>query len=124
MLLTLSSIVTAQQTFFWPTSTPEEQGLSSTGINEAINLIVPGNYGQIRSLIVIKNGHMVSEVYFNGGDGITPVYSVTKSIGSALLGIAKYQGYSLDLDRSIMDYMPEYSEINDFEFSRLVSSKA
>ena len=100
--------------FTWLISTPEQEGMDSAGINQAISLIQSGDYGDIQSLIIIKNGKLITEKYFSNNGQMAPVYSVTKSVGSALLGIAKYQGAKLDLEASIMDYMPQYSDINDF----------
>ncbi len=48
-----------------------------------------GDYGRLKSLLVLRHGRLVHEQYFNGHrrDDLMPLYSVTKSWGSALIGI-------------------------------------
>jgi CubicO group peptidase (beta-lactamase class C family) len=100
--------------FTWPVRTAEEAGLDATHIDAAIAQIQSGVVGQIRSLIIIKDGYLVTRRYFNNMGEKRPVYSVTKSVGSALLGIAKYQGADIQTTASVMDYLPQYSNINNF----------
>jgi len=100
--------------FEWPVSSPELEGISLEGINQAHQLIQSGAYGNIQSLLIIKNGKLISERYFNNNGEKAPIYSVTKSVGSILLGIAKYQGAELNTNNSMMNYMPEYANISDF----------
>ena len=106
--LLLSFLCTPSLAFTWPEDSPESQDIDAAGISQASQLIQSGDYGNIRSLLVIRNGVLVHEQYFNNNGEKRPVYSVTKSIGSALLGIAQHQGDLLDTSKSMMDYMPQY----------------
>lgn len=99
--------------FTWPEKTPEEVGLDSTHIDAAIQQIRSGQVGAIKSLIIIKDGNLITEEYFNSLGEKQPIFSVTKSFGSALLGIADYQGAEIDLSRSILDYLPQYNNISN-----------
>jgi CubicO group peptidase (beta-lactamase class C family) len=69
----------------------------------------------LRSLLVVKNGYLVYEKYFGGGQQgqSTEVWSVTKSFTSALVGIAIDEGYIEDVDDLMVDYMPQYPEFQD-----------
>jgi CubicO group peptidase (beta-lactamase class C family) len=60
-------------------------------------------------LLVIKNGHLVAEGYFNEGavDQLSARMSVTKSYTSALVGIALDQGYLTSVDQNMTDFFPE-----------------
>ncbi len=107
--------------FEWPQSTPEAEGVDSSGINQAIEMIRTGDYGDIRSLVIIKNGNLITQEYFNDQGGKAPVYSITKSIGSLLLGIAQHQGNPFELNDSMMDYMPLYQDINDLANKQNIS---
>ena len=76
----------------WPVSTPAEQGLDPELVAELYY-----NASQLEtvySLLVFKNGYLVAEDYFNiGGPTLqVNIHSVTKSINSALVGIALEQG--------------------------------
>ncbi len=97
--------------FTWPVATPEAVNMDAEKINAAIAQIESGQMGSIRSLVVIRDGQLVTERYFGNQGEKRPVYSVTKSIGSALLGIAKYQGATIDTNESIINYFPQYNNI-------------
>ncbi len=115
LLLLLPQLPLQAQSFLWPVSTPEAEGIDPAGIEAALTDIASGEYGDIRSLIIIRNGKLVSEDYFLNSGVKAPVYSVTKSIGSALLGIAQHRGADIDVQRSMLSYMPQYADIADFD---------
>lgn len=61
------------------------------------------------AFIVIQDGAVVYENYFNGTqrDTLVTSFSVAKSFTSALIGIAIDEGYIHSLDDPITDYLPE-----------------
>jgi CubicO group peptidase (beta-lactamase class C family) len=63
------------------------------------------------SLLVFKNGYLVAEDYFNNGyaEKQVNIHSVTKSITSALVGIALEQGCLTSLDQKMMEFFPEFA---------------
>ncbi|MFC3194967.1 serine hydrolase domain-containing protein [Marinicella sediminis] len=111
MLLLLLLSFSTVDGFEWPEQTPEAAGLDAAYLNAAIAQIQSGEVGQIRSLIIIRDGQLVTERYFNNSGEKRPVFSVTKSIGSALLGIAAYQGAEINPAASILDYLPQYDNV-------------
>ena len=93
----------------WPVSTPAEQGLDPKLVAQLYY-----NASQLEtvySLLVFKNGHLIAEDYFNIGkpDLQVNIHSVTKSINSALVGIALEQGCLTSLDQKMMDFFPEFA---------------
>ncbi len=95
-------------------STPEEQELDS--------LLLARVYYEaekletLYGLLVIKNGYLLAEKYFNEGsiDQISGRQSTTKSFTSALVGIALERGCIQSLDQKMMDFFPEFAdEIKD-----------
>ncbi len=64
------------------------------------------------SLLVIKNGYLIAEKYFNGAsvEQLSKRASVTKSYISAMLGIALEQGYIKSLDEKMVNYFPEVED--------------
>ena len=100
------------KSYNWEKSSPKKQGLDTKILKSAYNEVKSKPY--INSLVIIKNGYLVKEEYFNGGDRNTLdlTYSVTKSIISALIGIAIDKGYIKGLDQKIMDFYPEYNTPN------------
>lgn len=68
------------------------------------------NSPTLLSFILIRNNKIVSERYFNGSnkDQSNNIHSASKSILSALIGIAVHEGYIDSIQQSIIDYLTEY----------------
>jgi CubicO group peptidase (beta-lactamase class C family) len=94
----------------WPTAAPESQGLSSAVLAGYHDRIAAGEFGQVDSLLVVRHGYLVSEAYFRGwgaGD-LHQAFSVTKSVTSALVGIARGRGEMPELGTTVRSLLPEY----------------
>jgi CubicO group peptidase (beta-lactamase class C family) len=94
----------------WPVSTPKEQGLDPKLVAELYS-----NAAELETLyglLVIKNGHLIAEGYFNAGsiDQVSSRQSATKSLTSALVGIALEQGCLSSLDQRMMEFFPELAD--------------
>jgi CubicO group peptidase (beta-lactamase class C family) len=91
----------------WKVSTPEEQGLDPMLLAEMY--YNADKLETIYSLLVIKNGYLIAEKYFNDGsvDQTDRLQSVTKSYTSALVGIALEQGLLSSVDQKMLDFFPE-----------------
>jgi len=91
----------------WKVSTPAEQGLDPMLVAEVY--YNAAELETIYSLLVIKNGYLIAERYFNEGsvEQKDRVQSVTKSYTSALVGIALEQGYLSSVDQKMLDFFPE-----------------
>ena len=91
----------------WPVSTAQEQGIDPIIIN---NLFVEAKtLDNLFSLLIIKNGYLIAEQYFNGQAvfDASSTASVTKSIVSALTGIALEEKYLDNTDQKLKDFFPE-----------------
>lgn len=93
----------------WVQSSPEEQGMDTKTLSKADNRI-NANYPNIMSLLVIRHGFLVYEKYYQGKtrDNYTHMFSVTKSVTSALIGIAIDQKFITGTDKKLADILPEY----------------
>ena len=91
----------------WKVSTPAQQGLDP----KLVSLLYcnADKLETIYSLLVIKNGYLVAERYFNEGSvkQKARLQSVTKSYTSALVGIALDQGCLSSADQKMLDFFPE-----------------
>ena len=78
--------------------------------------IINSSYNNTAGIIVLKDGKTLYENYFNEYTAKNSVHvaSVTKSIVSALIGIAIENGYIKSIDQSVLDFFPDYS-INEGE---------
>jgi CubicO group peptidase (beta-lactamase class C family) len=98
----------------WKVSTPAEQDLDPMLVAELY--CRAAGLKTIYSLLVIKDGYLIAEDYFNEGavDQKDRLQSVTKSYTSALIGIALEQGYLSGVDQRMVDFFPEVAgEITD-----------
>jgi len=99
---------------YWPTDEwqscqPEEVGMNSdklADLNEEIAILLDLHV-DIHGVLVIKNGYIVAEQYYSdeyNKDSLHSIYSCTKSITSALMGIAINKGYIVDEQQKLLSY--------------------
>jgi CubicO group peptidase (beta-lactamase class C family) len=88
-------------------SDPAEQGMDPAVIGNAYE--EAADLDNIYSLLVLKNGYLVAEQYFNGqmASDAQATASVTKSVVSALAGIALEEGFLPSTDKKLKDFFPE-----------------
>lgn len=98
----------------WSISSPGEQGIDSAKLAKADKRIQE-HYPNVYSLLVIRHGYLVYEKYYNGMNksSANPVYSVTKSVTSALTGIAIHEKLIQNVNQRIADFLPEYFKAVD-----------
>ena len=100
---------------YWPTqewkmSTPEEQGMDPTKFLEMIEFYEKERSENedimIESITIVRNGYIVADIYLNPlfpKDAKHIIHSCTKSIMSALIGIAIEEGYIENVDVSVLN---------------------
>jgi len=72
--------------------------------------IINRDYTNIAGVIILKKDKVIYEHYFNECTARNTIHvaSVTKSIFSALIGIAIGKGYIGNLDQKVLDFFPDY----------------
>lgn len=95
----------------WQVSTPAAQGLSSEIFENAFQVAEKMPY--IYSLLITRNGYLIGERYFHfyTQHDSQAIHSVSKSILSALVGIAIDRKYIHSVNQKIMGFFPEYTAI-------------
>jgi len=100
---------------YWPTqgwqiSTPEEQGMDSARLLKMVEYYKTQHQKNekisIDSITIVRNGYMVADIYLNplfSKDTKHIIHSCTKSIMSALIGIAIEEGYIGGVDVLVID---------------------
>lgn len=93
------------------TGTLDNTGLDKALLNEMMQKIVDGTYANVHSVLIIKDGKLVFEEYFYeyNKTKLHEMRSATKSIISALTGIAIDKGYIKSKTESVLSYFPEYT---------------
>lgn len=91
----------------WPVATPESQGLDSGVLAEMLE------YARIKGLpvhsaLIVRNGRLVMDATFYPYDGGRPhdIASATKSVMSALIGIAIDKGYLSGARQPVSTLLP------------------
>lgn len=82
-----------------------------TQLNQDIN---QGKFGRVNSLLIWHDGSLLMEEYYNGYHArrLHNVYSTTKSVTSALVGIAVQNEFIDGVDTSMLDFFPDYIPAN------------
>ncbi|MEH6944528.1 serine hydrolase domain-containing protein [Bacillus sp. JJ722] len=104
---------------YWPTTEwqsvdPATLRMDSDKLTE-LDPMIKSEYSNINGIVVVRNGYIAYERYFNGygADDMHHVASVTKSIISALIGIAIDTGYIKNVDQKVLDFFTEYTSDDD-----------
>lgn len=93
------------------TGTLDNTGLDKALLNEMMQKIVDGTYANVHSVLIIKDGKLVFEEYFYeyNKTKLHEMRSATKSIISALTGIAIDKGLIKSKTETVLSYFPEYT---------------
>lgn len=97
----------------WRMSTPEEQGMHSENLLQMLETIKEKQIG-IQSVAVVRNGYLVLDSYTHPyGEGQKhKMFSVTKSVTSALIGIAIDKGFIKGVDQKVVEFFPDRKILN------------
>jgi CubicO group peptidase (beta-lactamase class C family) len=83
-----------------------KEGFDTKKIMEMNALIAGNKFKQITSVVVIKNGKLLVEEYFNGSarDSLHNPRSVGKTFASTMMGIAIHDGYIRSVDQTLKEF--------------------
>jgi len=101
---------------YWPTNAwrkcaPGEVGMDFNKLrelNEEI-ILLKDLHIDIHSVLIIKDGYIVAEQYYSEDynvDSLHPIASCTKSITSAMYGIAVEKGFLQNVDQNMVEFFP------------------
>jgi CubicO group peptidase (beta-lactamase class C family) len=112
---------------FWQTATASESNMDPGILEQAVDWIQSKGW-EVHSFIIARNGRLAFERYgwksgSNPGDPDTtphqmvpserhPVFSVTKSFVSALVGQAISDGFISGVDHPVAEWFTDYSQLN------------
>jgi len=130
----------AWPTHGWPTASPAAMGLDAGALDSLDRELGSGEHGYIDSLLVIRHGHLAFErhyghdyralfvgkgapwIYnyydpdwhpFYHGTALHTMQSVSKSVTSALIGIAIERGEIADVNVPVMPYFTAFKVASD-----------
>ena len=100
----------------WSVSSLEEQGIDPQRIAHISEEIRNGDFEEVHGLLIVRNGYLVFEEYYQPGHGIDETHrlaSVTKSIISLLIGAAIHNGYITGHDQPLEELFPDEQDVFD-----------
>jgi CubicO group peptidase (beta-lactamase class C family) len=94
----------------WRTSPPAGQGMDPDKLTLLLQAVQQKQL-KLHSLLIIRNGYIVSETYFEHYTAQTPhdLYSVTKSVIATLVGIAIDKRALDGVNHPVLDFFRSYS---------------
>ena len=95
----------------WDVASLSSQGMDIGAVEQVTRMIKGEQFRGIHSLLIIRNGKLVHEVYFKDyhRGSLHTVFSITKSVSSALVGIAVEEGLIKSIDDTVLSFFPQYS---------------
>src|SRR6266852_2306328 len=93
----------------WQEASPQEHGMDLSVLAK-LDTYVAAVPPRIHAILVARHGYLVFEKYYHGNtkSNYQMIRSVTKSVTSALIGIALQEGYIQNLDQTLPDFFPKY----------------
>lgn len=93
--------------------------------NIDLDNIVASKFNNITGVLAVRKRKVVLEKYFNNHNtnDTFHVASVTKSIISALIGIAIDNGYIKSINEKALDFFPEYNDLSNNECRQSITIK-
>jgi len=87
--------------------------LDNEKLSQLVKSIENGKFGNIHSLVIIHNDRLVLEEYFQGWtrNKLHKIHSASKSVASALIGIAIDKGNIKSPQENLLNFFPEYKSI-------------
>lgn len=94
-------------------SSLEEEAMNKDKLDALTQKIIEGTYEDIHSLLVARHGHLVYEEYFYNyhRDHVNNIQSATKSLVSALVGIALAKGEIRSTATTLCQYLKGYESL-------------
>jgi CubicO group peptidase (beta-lactamase class C family) len=91
----------------WDVDAPANQGISQAIMNQLLQ--EAGTVPNARGIVVVRNGRLVGERYYNGFgmNDLQHVRSVTKSVSSLMVGMALNDGLIPNLNATVATLLPE-----------------
>jgi CubicO group peptidase (beta-lactamase class C family) len=100
----------------WAAANAGDEGLNVSLLESMMSFIHNADQDQyLRNILIIRNNRLVFEEYFQGvqRNSLSHLQSATKSVVSAIFGIAVANGSVGSVGDALFDYFPEYQHLNN-----------
>jgi CubicO group peptidase (beta-lactamase class C family) len=101
----------------FPTANLADVKMNEEKITKLVQKTLEGGFGEMNSLLILKDNKLVLEEYFNEFDRnkLHHIQSCTKSITSILIGLAIDKGFIRSVNEKIITYLPGLKYVNGWE---------
>ena len=118
----------------WSLAAPSDVGLDAAKLCDLDAFLTQWPQANVHAVVIARRGKLVYERYFTGNDerwGIRmgsvafapdvkhDLRSISKSVTSLLVGIARGEGKFPDLDSPVVDQFPQYADLRTPENARI-----
>jgi CubicO group peptidase (beta-lactamase class C family) len=88
-------------------------GLDTSKIGSVMRRILAGDFPNLHSVLVVKDGKIVLDEYFHGFNRDKPhrISSISKAVTAAAVGIAVGRGLIKDVHTPLSQFFPEYGDL-------------
>lgn len=92
----------------WLHAEPNSEGVDEAGLNSLFRDLASDPHKDIKGVVILRHGKLISEAYFNGDtvNTLHDIRSATKSITAILMGIAIDRHFIPSVDDPIAAYLP------------------
>lgn len=99
----------------WKTKAAKETGLDESILTDLIKKVQSGEFKNINGCVIVKDGFLVLDEYFNGYEVNTKhkLFSCTKSFSGAIVGMAIDKGYIQSDTERIVKYLGGYNQYSN-----------
>jgi CubicO group peptidase (beta-lactamase class C family) len=107
----------------WPASSPAAERLDAARLGDLALRIRRGDYGRTAAVLIVRNGRLAFEEYFNGwsADRSHTEQSVSKSVTSLAVGLAAQSG-RLSLSDPVARFFPSYQPLANVDDRKLAQT--
>lgn len=114
----ISAVTQAAPEWEWQKDAPDNQGLDSSVLDDIHSTFDSFN---LLSSVIVKNGYIVDEYFKDGYDesSVFVLNSASKSVTSALIGIAIDKGYIESVDAHLSEYFPQVLQNGDARWAQI-----
>lgn len=107
-----------QEHWEWQKDLPENQGFDASILDDVHSTF---DTFPLLASVIVKNGFIIDEYYKDGYDenSLFLLHSASKSVTSAIVGIAIEEGYIESIDAPISIYFPQLLERTDERWQRI-----
>src|SRR5436190_16051210 len=93
----------------WPVAAPAAEGMDVTLLRRADALARRNTFPNLLTVLVVRHGRIVFEHYYRGfrADNPLDLFSITKSVTSAAVGLALADGRIRSVDESLTRFFPD-----------------